>query len=307
MNKTICFTDKYKPNYFSDIISHENIIKILSKYIENNDFPNVLFYGAPGVGKTSTIQSAMNELFKNKKSLNILNINVSEKRGVEIVRNLIVSFVSNLSIDTDNNIKVIILDEADSLTIDAQITIKSVIDVNKNVKFCFICNYEKKIIEQLVSRCLLLKFSYINFDELFKKCMHICMMEKIYISTSALKFIIKNCNNDIRKILNILQSLNIAFNNQHIFKNDIAEYLNIPLKNDILKIIKLFSSSKNIDDKLSIYKSKYNKFDIIKIIYKLEKYHKYDKNIIKKLSKIEEYIYSGFYQDIIIIGIISIF
>ena len=249
----------------------------------------------------------MNELFKNKKSLNILNINVSEKRGVEIVRNLIVSFVSNLSIDTDNNIKVIILDEADSLTIDAQITIKSVIDVNKNVKFCFICNYEKKIIEQLVSRCLLLKFSYINFDELFKKCMHICMMEKIYISTSALKFIIKNCNNDIRKILNILQSLNIAFNNQHIFKNDIAEYLNIPLKNDILKIIKLFSSSKNIDDKLSIYKSKYNKFDIIKIIYKLEKYHKYDKNIIKKLSKIEEYIYSGFYQDIIIIGIISIF
>jgi DNA polymerase III delta prime subunit len=233
MNKTICFTDKYKPNYFSDIISHENIIKILSKYIENNDFPNVLFYGAPGVGKTSTIQSAMNELFKNKKSLNILNINVSEKRGVEIVRNLIVSFVSNLSIDTDNNIKVIILDEADSLTIDAQITIKSVIDVNKNVKFCFICNYEKKIIEQLVSRCLLLKFSYINFDELFKKCMYICMMEKIYISTSALKFIIKNCNNDIRKILNILQSLNIAFNNQHIFKNDIAEYLNIPLKNDI--------------------------------------------------------------------------
>jgi DNA polymerase III delta prime subunit len=307
MNKTICFTDKYKPNYFSDIVSHENIIKILSTYIKNNDFPNALIYGSPGVGKSSTIHSAMNELFKNKKNLNVLNINVSEERGVEIVRNSIISFISNSSIDIDNNIKVVILDEADNLTTDAQITIKSIIDINKNVRFCFICNYEKKIIDQITSRCLLLKFSYINFDEIIKKCDHICMMEKIYISKKALKIIIKNCNNDIRKILNILQSLSIAFEKQIILKSDILKYLKIPAKCNILNIIKLFKSSKSVDEKLNIYKEKYNKYDIIKIIYGINKYNKNNNYMIKKLSILEENVYSGIYSDILLIGLISLF
>ncbi len=142
-NNTI--TENYKPFNINSVISHDNLKKFLKQYIDNNDFPNILLHGLPGIGKTCLINTCLNELFDNTE-YNIMNINASEKRGVSMLKDLLTNF---LEIDTrflKNNLKIIVLDEMDNLTIEAQNLIKTFIDVYKNVRFVLICNYENNYI-----------------------------------------------------------------------------------------------------------------------------------------------------------------
>lgn len=300
-NKDSPFTLKYQPYFLSDIIDYDYIVDIFKKLITTKSFPHILLYGPPGSGKTSIIQTIINELFKD--SLNYTIINASEKRGVEIIRTTIYSIIKSDSIN-GNNLRLIILDEMDNLTQDAQIILKSIINENDNVKFIFICNYETKIDIAIKSNCLYLRMDKMSTNSLIKRCNEICTNELIFISNKGLKTLIKSCRQDIRKILNILQSLKITFNGELILKDLVKKYLNIPNKKEINNlIINLSSKNNSIDFKINLV-NQFNNYNLIDIIYVIAKIRS-DK--LLELAKLEKYIYTEISYDILVIYLVNIF
>jgi replication factor C subunit 3/5 len=147
----------------------------------------------------------------------ILVLNASEERGIETVRNRIKQFVITKGIPENQStppFKLIILDEIDAMTEDAQAILRKVIEKYvSNVRFCFICNYLKKINPAIQSRCVIFRFNPIPFDNMYEFVVDICKKESMKITSNAIKLIIKRSCGDMRKLLNILQSVNMYLDN----------------------------------------------------------------------------------------------
>lgn len=210
-NKLLPWSEKYRPDTINNIISHDKITKAIVNFMEVNKLPHLLFYGPPGTGKTSTILAIAKHYYKEDFYNMILVLNASEERGIETVRNRIKQFVTTSGLAENEStppFKLIILDEIDAMTEDAQAILRKVVEkyVN-NVRFCFICNYLKKINPAIQSRCIIFRFKPIPEACMRKFILDICEKEKIKIKLEAIKLIIKRSNGDMRKLLNILQSI----------------------------------------------------------------------------------------------------
>jgi DNA replication protein DnaC len=162
-NKNIPWVEKYRPGSLNEIVSQTHAITSIKKFVKNRQLPHLLLYGQSGVGKTSTIMACAKEMYGDNYSIMVLNINASEERGIDVIRGKIKDFVSTKGIyteDTTNYYKLVILDEADAITSDAQAMLRRVIENHtENVRFCLICNNVKKINYALQSRCTCFKFS----------------------------------------------------------------------------------------------------------------------------------------------------
>ncbi len=207
------WAEKYRPNNISKVIYHDKITKAIVNYMDHNKLPHLLFYGPPGTGKTTTIIAVAKQYYKEDFENMILVLNASEERGIETVRNRIKQFVITKGIPENSDtpsFKLIILDEIDAMTEDAQAILRKVIEKYvSNVRFCFICNYLKKINPAIQSRCVIFRFNPIPFDNMYDFVIHICKKENMKITSNAIKLIIKRSNGDMRKLLNILQSVNM--------------------------------------------------------------------------------------------------
>lgn len=192
--------------------------------MDNNKLPHLLFYGPPGTGKTSLIIAVAKHYYKEDFDNMILVLNASEERGIETVRNRIKQFVITKGIPENPNtppFKLIILDEIDAMTEDAQAILRKVIEKYvSNVRFCFICNYLKKINPAIQSRCVIFRFNPIPFENMHDFIINICKKENMKITSNALKLIIKRSSGDMRKLLNILQSVNMYLDNTSEIKNN---------------------------------------------------------------------------------------
>ena len=146
------WVEKYRPSVLQELISHEDIIRTIRKFISEEKLPHLLFYGPPGTGKTSTILACAKELYSPKEfNSMVLELNASDDRGINVVRNQILSFASTRTI-FNSGYKLVILDEADAMTNDAQNALRRIIEkYTDNVRFCLICNYLSKIIPALQS------------------------------------------------------------------------------------------------------------------------------------------------------------
>lgn len=273
-NKLLPWSEKYRPSSISSIIYHEKITKTIVNYLDVNKLPHLLFYGPPGTGKTSTILAIAKHYYKEDFHNMILVLNASEERGIETVRNRIKQFVTTSGLPENENtppFKLIILDEIDAMTEDAQAILRKVIEkyVN-NVRFCFICNYLKKINPAIQSRCIIFRFKPIPEINMENFINQVCQKEKIKINLNAIKLIIKRSNGDMRKLLNILQSIYMYINSFDspksnpkiiidknanantnienslllINENDVSKILSCPTNENIIKILKFIQENK---------------------------------------------------------------
>ncbi|KRT83582.1 AAA protein, partial [Oryctes borbonicus] len=226
----------------------EDIIKTVSKFIREDQVPHLLFYGPPGTGKTSTILACARQLYTPAQfSTSVLELNASDDRGIGIVRGKILTFASTRTI-FKSGFKLIILDEADAMTLDAQNALRRIIEkYTENIRFCIICNYLSKIIPALQSRCTRFRFGPLSPEQILPRLNYVIDEERVKISEDGKKALLTLANGDMRKVLNVLQSTWLAY--KDVTEDNVYNCVGHPLKTDIENIIKWLLN----DDFKSVY------------------------------------------------------
>ncbi|KAK7794516.1 hypothetical protein R5R35_004732 [Gryllus longicercus] len=230
------WVEKYRPNKLEDLISHEDIIKTINRFIKEDQLPHLLFYGPPGTGKTSTILACAKQLYQPKQfGSMVLELNASDDRGIGIVRGQILSFASTKTI-FHSGFKLIILDEADAMTNDAQNALRRIIEkFTENVRFCIICNYLSKIIPALQSRCTRFRFGPLAPEQILPRLEYVVKEENVSITEDGKKALLALSGGDMRKVLNILQSTAMAY--KEVTEDNVYTCVGHPLRNDIANIV----------------------------------------------------------------------
>lgn len=200
--------EKYRPQSLDDFLGQENVISSVKGFIENKKIPNIIMYGGPGTGKTSLVHIMIKMLFTpEERKERVLELNASDDRGIKVIRNVIKNFASYSISENSKSIpiKIIFLDEADSITLDSQFALRRVLeDYAKTTRFILSCNYLNKIIQPLISRCSVLNFQDFSDELLLNFINEISIKESLTI-TNPLN-ILNKCDRNLRKIINYLQS-----------------------------------------------------------------------------------------------------
>lgn len=255
--------EKYRPTTFNDIIFNSFLSEKFETMVENNYIPNMIFTGEPSTGKTSTALFLATKLFNNS---NILELNASDDRGITVITSVILPFCKKKS----DNPKVIILDEADSITTKAQQILANIMDeYNEKVKIIYICNEYHKINEEIQTRCVIINFPKMNKKQLVNKIVDICNKEKIDYEGKAIERMIFYSNYDIRQCLNYLEC--IQYNENIININSVNNIIDKPKLENIKNILKYCIKKKKnkvLNEIHELIKLGYNANDILLIFMK---------------------------------------
>jgi replication factor C subunit 2/4 len=215
INKNNSWVEKYRPSNLNEISAQTNVVKSLKASLQTKNIPHLIFFGPSGCGKTSTILALSKELFGTENySDRIIELNASDERGINVIREKIKTYAKQ-SIKEIKNAppwKIIILDEADTMTSDSQFALRRIMEqYSKITRFCIICNYHNKIIDPIISRCSLFRFKPIESEEIIKKLQYICGKENLKCSDKLLEKIVGICRGDLRKAINLLQKCYNSF------------------------------------------------------------------------------------------------
>ena len=261
VNIKVPWVEKYRPKNADEILLEPFIKTKIEKILETKSIPNMIITGEPGTGKTSTILFLAKEIYGNRYAENVLELNASDDRGLSIINNTIYPFckkktscISGNNFSNDKilypNHKLVILDEADSITPKAQNLLSNIIsEFRKNTRIVFICNDCTQIIESIQSRCMIIKYPRINSDNLYQKIKHICQTENIPYTESSITTLLFVSDQDIRQTINNLECIYYSFgtlDEQSIYKlidkpkpYYISEILKYCYQNDYVKTINI--------------------------------------------------------------------
>ena len=281
MKENSLFVEKYRSKTLDEYVGNEQLKQIVAQYIEKNDLQNLLLYGTPGTGKTT-----LAKLIVGNFNCDFLYINASDERGIDTIRDKVQGFASSASFKP---IKIIILDEADFLTIQAQASLRNIIETySRTTRFILTCNYLERIIDPLQSRCQVLKITPPSKKEVAKHISTILDQEGIEYTVADLVLVVNKHYPDVRKILNTCQ-VNTVDNILKVdktvltggYKDGLLKELKSPSK-DSFKNIRQILADSNLDDFEDVYRFLYDTLD------------EYGKNDLAKATiiiDIENYMY----------------
>ena len=288
MKENSLFVEKYRSKTLEEYVGNEQLKQIVAQYIEKNDLQNLLLYGTPGTGKTT-----LAKLIVGNFNCDYLYINASDERGIDTIRDKVQGFASSASFKP---IKIIILDEADFLTIQAQASLRNIIETySRTTRFILTCNYLERIIEPLQSRCQVLKITPPSKKEVAQHVSIILDKEDINYELTDLVLVVNKHYPDVRKILNTCQ-VNTVDNILKLdktvmsssYKEALITELSSPSKNSFANVRQIIAD--NVDGGFE---------EVFKILYdNLDKYGQNDLTKAMIIIEIENYMYhSNFVLD----------
>jgi replication factor C small subunit len=200
------WTEKYRPSKFDEIVGQDDIIKRVKSLTNAMNIPHLLFAGPAGVGKSTLALVVVKDLFGDSWRENFLELNASDERGIDVVREKVKDFARTKAI-SKVPFKVIFLDEADALTPEAQNALRRTMEnYTANCRFILSCNYSSKIIDPIQSRCAVFRFRLLEKKDIEKIVKRISQTEKIEIGDKAIETIFEVSEGDCRRVINLLQT-----------------------------------------------------------------------------------------------------
>lgn len=224
-----------------EIYGQEEIVNTVRKFVHEGKLPHLLFYGPPGTGKTSTITALAKEIYGANYKNMVLELNASDDRGIDVVRNQIKDFASTMQIFS-RGFKLIILDEADAMTAVAQNSLRRIIErYTKNTRFCILANYSHKLNPALLSRCTRFRFQPIAQEAIRDRVTNVIKKENLTLAPDAENALLSLCKGDMRRALNVLQACKAAMDNEDdvIDTDMIYECIGAPHPLDIEAVLDL--------------------------------------------------------------------
>jgi len=206
------WVEKYRPRKLEDIVGNQDTVKRLAVIAKQGNCPNIVIAGPPGTGKTTSILALAHEMLGPAYKEAVLELNASDDRGIAVVRNKIKSFAQKKVTLPRGAHKIIILDEADSMTSAAQQALRRTMELYASTtRFALACNTSSKIIEPIQSRCAILRYSRLSDADVLERIKYVCTQEKIASTDKGLEAIIFSAEGDMRNALNNLQSTHAGF------------------------------------------------------------------------------------------------
>nr|CAX73295.1 hypothetical protein [Schistosoma japonicum] len=274
--KHIPWVEKYRPKTIDEVAYQTEVVSVLRRCIGGSDLPNLLFYGPPGTGKTSLILALARQLFGPLYSERVLELNASDERGIVVIREKVKAFAhvavsssgsnTNSSGSSSTNIppyKLIILDEADSMTAPAQAALRRTMETEmRTTRFCLTCNYVTRIIEPITSRCAKFRFRPLDNEIARARLRYIADAENLSVTDETLDHLLSLCRGDLRQGITMLQCVHQLImsvddsnsNSLSITSSELDEAAAV-VPTDVIKSLVKTSENGNFDDLQVIIKN----------------------------------------------------
>ncbi len=202
----LLWAEKYRPKSLDEIVNQEEIVTRLKKFVEEKNMPHLLFAGPPGTGKTTAAHALAHDLYGENYQRYLLELNASDERGIDVIRTKVKEFARS-RVPGEIPFKIIILDEADNMTADAQQALRRLMEMyTATTRFILIANYPSKIIEPIQSRCAFFRFTPLRKEDVIARLRWISEQENVQYDIEALEVIYEISEGDMRRAINILQA-----------------------------------------------------------------------------------------------------
>ncbi|EHQ34571.1 replication factor C small subunit [Methanoplanus limicola] len=229
--------EKYRPKRLDDVVGQKEIVSRLKSYVKTKSLPHLLFTGTAGIGKTTSAVALAKEFYGEHWNVNFREMNASDERGIDVVRNQIKQFARTAPIG-GAEFKILFLDEADALTNDAQAALRRTMEnYARTCRFILSCNYSSKIIDPIQSRCAIYRFRPLDREAITEELMHIAENEGLTLSEDAISAIIYVSAGDMRKAINALQGAAII--DPEIKEEMIFEITSTAKPDEILELLEI--------------------------------------------------------------------
>ena len=201
------WAEKYRPQKLDDMTNQTEIVSRLKMFVQEKNLPHLLFVGPPGVGKTTSILALAQDLYGPSYRNYVLELNASDERGINVIREKVKNYARTAAMASPVSFKIIILDEADHLTGDAQHALRRTMEVyTKTARFCLIGNYSENIIDPIQSRCSVFRYGPLDEVDIKDRLTLIAEKENLQIVDEGLDALFQASSGDLRKAINMLQA-----------------------------------------------------------------------------------------------------